>query len=69
MHHSPFPTDWLTRLETLCSRPAETPDDMQAKAALLARLITRDEADRPLGGPALILAASLADDVLVRTVP
>ena len=56
--------EWLRQLGMAsCLAPA-TNADWVAKSGLLASLVERDELDRVVGGPALQLAASLADDLL-----
>lgn len=57
--------DWAGRLDRVCGIPSQSGQGLLAKAALLADLVDRDEADQVQGGPALRIAASLADDLLV----
>ncbi len=57
---------WATEIAKACRTPAAGPRGLLSKASLLEALVVRDEADVVQGGPALQLAASLADDLLVR---
>ena len=55
---------WRRHLEAACRLTPSTRGDWIAKSSLLASLVERDETDSVVGGPALQLAASLADDLL-----
>ena len=57
--------DWLVQLGRVSEIPAQGVRGLTAKAALVASLVTDDETDLIDGPPALRLAASLADDLLV----
>lgn len=59
--------DWQAQVGRVCAMPGENEQALQLKARLLSTLFDRDEADLVIGGPVLSLAASLVDDVLVRT--
>lgn len=57
--------EWLAQLGTVSAIPAQGTPELAAKATLIASLTRHDEAthvDRP---PALPIAASLVDDMLV----
>lgn len=58
--------EWLHLVDTVGSLPAASGADVLLKAAVLSRAIERDDDDEIVGSPALALAASLADDILVR---
>lgn len=58
--------EWLGRVGTVSRLPAADQPGLLLKAAVLSRLIERDEADAVTGGPAMQLAASLADDILAQ---
>ena len=57
--------EWASRVDRVCTIRSQGYQGLAAKASLLASLVERDEDDVVQGGPALRMAASLADDLLV----